>query len=154
MTGQKEFAVIQLPDLKWPSSLELPSRFRLFVAANISDVSTKAVSDFALAALARGMVYFCAWGHDCKRLHDIVDEVIAEDHASKRRFAGPTVHDVVMTTSHEGETLEEALDFFATCAVPPDGLAPDSSFRLVICVGDPDWETTANHFLESAKFFV
>jgi hypothetical protein len=100
------------------------------------------------------MVYFCSWGPGCERFHDIVDELIAEDDVSERSFAGPTKNDVVMTTWHERDSLEEALDFFATCAVPADGLAPDSGFRLVICVDNPDWKATANRFLELAKFFV
>jgi hypothetical protein len=151
---EKQFAVIHSPELKWPSSLEVPSRFRLFVGANLNDVSTKAVSDFALAALDRGIVYFCAWGPGCERFHDIVDEVIVEDGVSKRRFVGPNASDVIMTTWHEDESLEEALDFFVTCAVPTGGFASDSSFRLVITVGNSDWEIAANRFLESAKYFV
>jgi hypothetical protein len=154
MSEDKQFTVIYSPHLEWPSPLELPSRFRLFVAANVSNISTDAVADFALAALTRGMIYFCSWGEGCERFHDIVDEVIVEDDVSERRFAGPTTNDVVMTTWHERDSLEEALDFFATCAVPTDGLAPNSGFRLVICVGNPDWKDAANRFLESAQFFV
>jgi hypothetical protein len=151
----KDFAVIGLTDLKWPASLKLPSkRFRLFVAADISHLSVSAVADFALAALSSGMVYFCAWGRDCEKFHDIVDEVIAKDDTAERRFAGPSADDVVMTTWHENQSLEEALDFFAACTVPTDGFMPDSSFRLAICVGNPAWAATAKQFLESAKFFV
>jgi hypothetical protein len=151
----KDFAVIGLSHLKWPASLKLPSkRFRLFVAADISELSPGAVADFALDALCSGMVYFCAWGRDCEKFHDIVDEVIAKDDTAERRFAGPTAADVVMTTWHENVNLEEALDFFATCTVPTDGFTPDSSFRLAICVGNPAWAATAKRFLESAEFFV
>src|SRR5438270_13256369 len=100
MAKEKRFAVIQLPELKWPSSVELSgSRFRLFVAADISGTSTDVVSQFAAAALARGMVYLCAWGLDCERFHDIVDEVVVEDEVlGERRFAAPTANDTVMTT--------------------------------------------------------
>jgi hypothetical protein len=151
----KDFAVIGLTDLKWPASLRMPSkRFRLFVAADISDLSASTVADFALAALCSGMVYFCAWGRDCEKFHDIVDEVIAKDDTAERRFTGPTVDDVVMTTWHENQSLEEALDFFATCTVPTDGFMPDSSFRLAICVGNLAWAATVKQFLESAEFFV
>jgi hypothetical protein len=87
MTEDKDFAVIQLPELKWPASLRLPSkRFRLFVAANVSDVGTEAVSDFALAALSSGMVYFCAWGRDCERFHDIVDDMARRGLTGSSRF--------------------------------------------------------------------
>lgn len=154
MKEEQQFAVIQSSDLKWPSPLEIPSRFRLFVAANISEISTQTVSDFALAALSCGAIYFCTWGRDCEWFHDIVDEVIVADGLSECTFSGPTAGDVIMTTWHENESLEEALDFFATCAVPTDGFASRSDFRLVICVGNSDWATTAKHFLESAKYFI
>ena len=155
MEQEKRFAVIQLPDLNWPPAFEISSkRFRLFVAANITEVSTQAVSDFALATLNRGMVYFCSWGHDCERFHDIVDEVIVGDDLTEQKFSGPKTSDVVMTTWHADETLEEALDFFAICAVPTDGFALDSDYRLVICVGNSDWAAQATKFLQSAEFFV
>jgi hypothetical protein len=148
MEEGKSFAVIQLPEFKWPTSVELSgSRFRLFVAADISNVSTDLVSQFAAAALHRGMVYFCAWGRDCERFHDIVDEVIAEDGLGERRFVGPTANDVVMTTWHDHESLEDALEFFINSALPTQGFAPDSSFLLVICIRNPDWSDTATRVL-------
>src|SRR3954466_9109316 len=99
MADEKRFAVIQIPELKWPTSTQLPSgRFRLFVAADTSNLSSDVISEFASAALSKGMVYFCAWGSDCERLHDIVDEVIVEDDIGERRFVGPTPTDVVITT--------------------------------------------------------
>jgi hypothetical protein len=100
------------------------------------------------------MVYFCSWGSDCARFHDIVDDVLLGDDLSEQKFSGPKTGDVVMTTWHADETLEEALDFFTTCAVPTDGFAPDSDFRLVVCVGNPDWAAQATKFLRSAEFFV
>lgn len=112
------------------------------------------MADFALAALNKGMVYFCSWGPECERFHDIVDEVIIGDDLSEQEFSGPNTSDVVMTTWHDDETLEEALDFFATCAVPTDGFGPDSDFRFVICVANQQWAAQAEESLKSAKFFV
>ena len=100
------------------------------------------------------MVYFCSWGPECERFHDIVDEVIIGDDLSEQEFSGPNTSDVVMTTWHDDETLEEALDFFATCAVPTDGFGPDSDFRFVICVANQQWAAQAEESLKSAKFFV
>jgi hypothetical protein len=37
MSEEKQFAVVHSRELEWPPPLELPSRFRLFVAANITD---------------------------------------------------------------------------------------------------------------------
>jgi len=111
------------------------------------------MSDFASAALSGGMVYFSAWGSGCGRFHDVVDEIVIEDELDKRRFVGPTAKDVVMTTWHEDESLEEALSFFTTSAVPTEGFADKSDFRLVICVGNPHWAQAADRLLQSAKSF-
>jgi hypothetical protein len=155
MVNEKKFAVSQLAELKWPSTLQLPSRrFRLFVAADVSALPTETISDFASAALGAGMIYFCSWGRDCERFHDIVDEVIVGDRIGDRRFTGPLPGDTVMTTWHKDESLEEALDFFATFAVPTDGFAPDSDFRLIICVNNADWANAASRHLQLAKYFV
>lgn len=155
MEREKNFAVIEVPNLEWPASLEVPSkRFRLLVAADVSSANPQAISDFAFSALKRGMVYFCSWGPGCERFHDIVDEVIIGDDLTKEEFSGPSTSDVVMTTWHDDETLEETLDFLTTCAVPTDGFAPDSDFRLVISVANQQWAAQAQKFLESAKFFA
>jgi hypothetical protein len=153
--SEKQFTVVDLPELKWPSSLQLSSRhFRLLVAADIEKVPAKVVSEFASEALSKGMVYFCAWGPGCSRFHDIVDEEIVADEIGERRFVGPNKSDIVITTWHEDDTLEEALDFLATCAYPTDGFASDSELRLVICVRNSGWSRTSREFLESAEFFV
>jgi hypothetical protein len=128
-------------------------RFRLFVAADTLDATVEAISEFVMAALTAGMVYCCAWGQGCERLHDIVDECITEDDLGARKFAGPIPNDVVMTTWHNHESLEEALDFFATCTVPTDGFSEGSGFRIVISVRHPEWAAAATHFLHSADFF-
>ena len=99
MEREKNFAVIEVPNLEWPASLEVPSkRFRLLVAADVSSANPQAISDFAFSALKRGMVYFCSWGPGCERFHDIVDEVITGDDLTKEEFSGPSTSDVVMTT--------------------------------------------------------
>ncbi len=85
------------------------------------------------------MVCFCSWGRGSERFNDIVDEVIVGDDLTKQEFSGPSTSDVVMTTWHDDETLEETLDFLATCAVPIDGFTPDSHFRLVISVANQQW---------------
>ncbi|HEY5029677.1 MAG TPA: hypothetical protein VIK39_14800 [Candidatus Angelobacter sp.] len=83
-----------------------------------------------------------------------MDEVVVEDDLGDRRFAAPTAKDVVMTTWHDDETLEEALEFFATSAVPTDGYAANSGYRLVMCVGNPEWAMVARRFLKAAKFLI
>ncbi len=73
MVMKDPFRVVESDLLLWPSGVEIPhGRFRLFVAADASDISTETISEFARSALTNGMVYFCAWGKDCRRFHDIV----------------------------------------------------------------------------------
>lgn len=127
----------------------MPSRrFRLFVAADVRATSTDILSEFALPALNEGMVYFCSWGPGCERFHDIVDELVVEDSLREPKFSGPGRNDAIMTTWHESETLEEALEFFRTCAVPTNGFLADSDFGIVMCVGNATWAETASRFFE------
>jgi hypothetical protein len=150
-----DFTVVEISRLIWPASLRLPrGRFRLFIAADTTHCTTEEISEFAKAIFGRGMVYFCAWGPGCERFHDIVDEVDAKDDLGERKFAPPSTHDVVMTTWHSQETLEEALDFFATCAVPTEGYAENSRHRVVVSLANPEWASIAREFLKQTDFFA
>ena len=125
MVPDRDFAVLDLPQLVWPANISIPSRrFRMLVAANVDSLTSETMAEFARCALKRGMVYFCAWGKGCERFHDIVDEVMVVAESS-----GPeeTSEDVVMTTWHKDQSLEEALDFLATCACPTDGLMREAN---------------------------
>ena len=75
----------------------------LFLAMNARPMSTIEISDIANWALDQGAVYVCVWGPDCERVHDIIDEVIVN------RNPGETDEDVIMTTWHDDEALNEAL---------------------------------------------
>jgi hypothetical protein len=154
MADENQFAVVLLDSLSWPGWVDIPARrFRLFVAADSTRNSVDEISHFSEAALTRGMVYFCGWGPGCERFHDIVDEVIVGDDVfGRNRFRPPTTHDTVMTTWHDGDTLEGALDFLATFAVPSEGYLAGSNYRLVVCVGHPEWAATATRFLKAAAY--
>jgi hypothetical protein len=152
MAGQKSFSIVELSDLKWPSSLQLPTRrFRLFVAADSHQTSVNVISEFAIAALQKGAVYCCTWGRCSARFHDIIDEVVVEDGFRERRFVGPSPSDVIMTTCHADESLEEALGFLTTSALPTEGFAIDSHFLVVACVGNPEWAAIASRVLEATR---
>jgi hypothetical protein len=134
------FCLLELNTVQWPTAPEIPSRrFRLFVAADITNLDAKIVAEFGRAALRNGTVYFCVWGPDCERFHDIVDELIAADDQGERLFAGPRKEDTVMTTWHKDETLEEALDFFLNLASPTEGFQAGSNFWVSICINNPKW---------------
>jgi hypothetical protein len=105
----------------------------------VSRASVEALSAFAEAALAQGMVYFCAWGPSCEKFEDIVDEAVEGDGSVGGQYEGPGQSDVIMTTSHKTDTLDEALDFFMEWAIPTDGFAPDSDYWVAVTVGNSNW---------------
>lgn len=151
MAEETQFGIIETDCLVWPASLRLPTkRFRLFVAADAAGTTIHEISEFAHAALAKGMVYLCVWGRGCQLFHDIVDSVIVEDDQGEREFAGAGPEDVITTTWHDHDTLETALDFFARCAIPTEGFLDDSDYRLVVCVGNPEWASAASRFLRAS----
>ncbi|TKB92852.1 MAG: hypothetical protein E8D41_08780 [Nitrospira sp.] len=86
----------------------------LFLAMDARPMSVGEISNMANWALDQGAVYVCAWGPDCERVHDIIDEVLVD------RDPGETDEDVIMTTWHDDETLEEALWFAVNSAYPQE----------------------------------
>jgi hypothetical protein len=145
MLAQDRVRVVECQSLNWPSDLLVPSkRFRLFVAADVSHSSVEEISTFAEAALARGMVYFCAWGPSCEKFEDIVDEIVVGDGSDGAGYEGPTRNDVIMTTSHKTHTLDEALDFFAEWAIPTEGFAPDSDYWVAVTVNNDNWASVVS----------
>lgn len=66
--------------------------------------------------------------------------------------AADITSDVVMTTLHENETLEEALDFFIACAIPTQDFFADSSSRPLI-LDNPGWAEGATRVLQSIETF-
>ncbi len=93
------------------------------------------IGSLADAALDDGCVYLCAWGPGCDRVHDRFDMKIVD-----RDIAGKTPNALaVMTTSHGGETLDEATEFLITAAWPDDAFAETCRSALVAVVGNTDW---------------
>jgi hypothetical protein len=149
MLAKGRVLVIECESLTWPSNFRVPSkRFRLFVAADVARSSIEVLSTFAEAALAQGMVYFCAWGPSCERLEEIVDEIVVGDGSDGAGYEGPTRNDVIMTTSHKTDTLDEALDFFAEWAIPTEGFAPDSDYWVAVTVGNSSWAASVSKRLQ------
>ena len=153
MAGEKPFSVVQVDSLRWPVDILIPNgRFRLFVAADVTGLSTKLMSEFAVAALKSGMVYFCAWGPGCERFHDIVDEVVVEDQIGERIFVGKNESDTIMTTWHDDEPLEEALDFFANLTYPTMGFEANSNFWVAVSLTNAEWSVKSNDTLNRQTF--
>ena len=86
----------------------------------------------ARQALEQGLAYASCWGPDCSRVHDLFDL------ADVRRDLETFEHDHVMTSWHDGETLDEALLFAVLHAYPGDEWQ-DADTLLAVTVGEPAW---------------
>lgn len=122
------------------------------MAADVTGDTTEVISEFTLAALKRGMVYFSSWGPDCSRFHDIVDEVILGDDLEERLFVGANAEDHILTTWHERDRLHEALDFFINWAQPTGDFKIDSDYWVAVCVNNPEWAAVIRRQLGQAEF--
>lgn len=128
-TGRELFSLM-LPDFaSMPESLKLPSaHFIAFVAADATAVDESVLAEFSRKLLRAGCVYFCAWGRDCERVHDVFDSECVD--------AEP----VIMTTWHAQESLDEALWFFVSAAFPDDGYENTTKSAVVLTINRPEWD--------------
>jgi hypothetical protein len=80
------------------------------------------------------LVYLCAWGPDCSRLHDVADSDFArlEQVSSAMGWS-------LITTWHEDETLEEATWFFQNVAIPREEPARENYDRYAVSIGNAHW---------------
>jgi hypothetical protein len=103
--------------------------FVLFTAADSTKSTEEGVNPVVVDLVKQGLAYFCAWGPGCSELETHVDLAIVKN------GLGPSDDDVIMTTSHDGEPLKEALWFFAHCAFP----AYECEDWIAVAVGNDVW---------------
>jgi len=84
--------------------------FGLFLALEAGSFKDEDILQGAKKLIAHGMACLCAWGPDCERIHDLFDVAARETNDLL------TGEDVIMTTWHSGESLEQALWFFVHTA--------------------------------------
>ena len=133
-THDRQLYVAQLASVgDWPLALsEVDKPFVLFTALDASTVSDEQLLDFARKLLDQGCLYTCSWGQEARRVEDAFDEVAIEADLAGR----PYTKTVVMTTSHEAESLDDALWFAVFTASPADVDA-----RAVLAVSEEEWAT-------------
>ena len=105
----------------------------VFFAMDARSMSADEIGNIANWALAQGAVYLCAWGPDCERVHDIIDEVACN------RNPDETDEDVIMTTWHEDQALDEALWFAVNNAFPAGAYEETCKTLVAIAIGSQDW---------------
>ncbi len=123
------------------------SRFVCLLAWDSRDVNVSRVTELAAKLLNAGAVYVCAWGPDCQRVHDVIDEVHAGLNPSL------IVDRTVMTTWHSGEPLVEAIWFALNCTNPDEGYEPGCASILGVTIGNQGWhEEICSAFRDSNGF--
>jgi hypothetical protein len=87
----------------WPAKTPWAcAGFGLLVAAErVIDVAP-----LAETAVDQGVAVVCTWGPGCSMIEDMFDEAIVAKNPNE------TDKDVIITTSHADESLEEAIEFF------------------------------------------
>jgi len=135
---KRTFYSMFLPRLEaWPDRLDIDSGcFGLLLAYDARSGAEEALRALAERTLAQGLVYLCAWGPDCKRVHDLFERAIV----AREEERGDD--DTVMTTWHEDESLEEAAWYFAHVASPSPGYAERCRAMVVAAVGNEEWLAT------------
>jgi hypothetical protein len=118
----------------FPASLHLSSpRFACLLSWDARGVEAIRIARLARKLLDSGAVYVCAWGPDCERVHDIIDEEEIGPNPP------PKVDRVVMTTWHANEPLAEAIWFVLHNSWPDEGYESGCDSRLGVAIGSPPW---------------
>jgi hypothetical protein len=116
---------------EWPDELDGPQpHFVVLLAMDATSVDAERVAALAAKLMNQGMVYLCAWGPGCERVHDIVDGVRGRRVETDEAF--------LVTTWHAEEDLDDAL-WDAVYAVPTDDYIDTCRAVLAIVVDGADW---------------
>ncbi len=108
--------------------------FGLFLAMDAAQIKSERILALAEAIVPKGLAYLCAWGPDCERVHDCFDEVIVAANLDS------TDDNVVMTTWHAHDSLDEALWYFVNSAFAVKNYRADCRDWITIVIGNHHWE--------------
>ena len=129
--GKSLFCVSAPTLAELPAKVQVPSRhFALLLAADATAWRDEEIVAVAGKLVAKGLAVLVAWGPGSSRVHDLFDQV-------RRRDVTPD--SVVLTTWHEGESLDEALWYFVGCASPADDFAGTCTSWVAASINHAGW---------------
>lgn len=131
----------ELPTLITPSG----PHFVLFIAMDATDMRNDSIYAVAERLLDRWAIYVCAWGPECKRVEDVFDEAIVQHNPDEKD------RNVVITTAHSQESIEEAVWFFLNCAWPAEDYMHTCSDWVATVIKNPAWEAEVRKKLLAEK---
>lgn len=131
---------------RWPEAFSglRGQQFVLLVLGDATTVDDAVLLEVARRALRAGCRYACAWGPDCLRVERAFDRVIVDE---LFRDEPETEDTVIITTSHERESLEQALWYFRRAALPAAAYERTCLARLAVAVGSEEWSAAAIRIL-------
>jgi hypothetical protein len=144
---KREFYFLYLPDIaKWPDNLGFPDKyFGLFLACDARGLTDEVILSVAKTALNQSLVYLCAWGPDCERVHDLFD---LANIRRETRVPEPDSLTVVMTTWHANDSLREAIWFFKVSTLGA-GRFENCKTWLAVNIGKPEWSSEIMELLKN-----
>jgi hypothetical protein len=149
-TSERDLFMIELDGInELPDNLRFRSRyFACLLAWDAREVSEDQIRSLGQNLIDQGAAYFCLWGPDCERVHDLIDEVEV-----LREQAITDDESVIMTSWHHDEPLCEAIWFVLRCALPDDPYLEDCKATLAISIGSSQWATEIRSALKDPKRF-
>ena len=132
---ERELFILSVPTIAdVPDKFDLPGKyFGVLLVCDARELEDAAIAKLADALLAGGMKYFCSWGGDCERVHDLVDDAILR---GEYELEGS----VIITMWFAEQSLDEALWQFIYVAFPASEYKADCRAGLVIAVGNSQLE--------------
>ncbi len=120
-----------------PDRLELQSKY--FICMIVQDalrVSDETLNQTARKLLLNGAVYFCAFGPDCERVHDRIDDQVRDMDLEK-----DDEKRLILTTWHSSESLEDALWYFLYTSSPSEAYVSECSSWVLVSIGTHSFGT-------------
>jgi hypothetical protein len=142
--SRREVLLLNLDELSTPYTLPTIKgrHFVCFCAMDAGPIRADDLQSFCSRLLQLGCAYLCAWGPDCERVHDIMDERVVGENPPESYIG------CVMTTWHADESLEEALWFLLFCTSPDETYAADGcDVDLIISVGSGPWSAAIEQYV-------
>lgn len=128
-TTERDLFFIAAPEIAdIPPAFTFPSQnFAALLVTDSTRIADEALATFSTSFVRAGCSYFCSWGPDCERAHDIFERQCLD------------IDPVIMTTWHADEPLDEAIWFFLRTTFPDDAYFDTTRTGLAVVVGAPDW---------------
>ena len=121
-----------------PELLAVPGPyFVCLLAWDSRQVSCDQISMVVERLQDSGCVYICCWGPDCKRVHDVFEEV--EVNFSLEQEVVDEDGPICMSTWHSNEPLSEAIWFTLNCTTPDEHYVDGCRSVIGLSIGSSEF---------------